>query len=336
MVHALPDDAWVMLDPSIEILADEVGGYRLLCHGYFDGGMAIPPSEGLLDFITALQGKPVQVSALRRTFDDGQLIDEMTASLLERGFLHETSEALPSDQKLAHLRAVARQTLSRMLRPSVAIDLDGELRLEDLCSRLKACEKAPELLMRCARLSEHKTVLGELASLRQAGTLQIYRAVVQTPELKADGELCLSLIRLGAAVHFEGVRWPTPEHTIPGLTEMTRRCVAVHAVMQPDLSLLDSAVRARVIGWAESACISGLCLQLDADALWPAIDTTDDAFICVFKAVRALVFADSLHQVRSTQSPTVRRREAKYSEAVGHIGFHPRAQLRRSLGVLIR
>jgi precorrin-6B methylase 2 len=69
---------------------------------------------------------------------------------------------------------------------------------------------------------------------------------------------------------------------------MTRFCVAVHALMTPDLSILDETARQRALGWAASVVISGLCLQLEPESLWPGFDTDEDDFIGVFEAVQAI------------------------------------------------
>ena len=94
MIHAnrsLSDDAFVMLDPSVEILDAEVHGRGLLSHDHFGFEMAVPPGEGLIDFL----------GALRRGFDDGRLIDQTLSSLRRYGFAHETSQNAPSHDDLA-------------------------------------------------------------------------------------------------------------------------------------------------------------------------------------------------------------------------------------------
>lgn len=287
-MHTLPNDAFVMLDPAVEMLESEIDEHRLLCYSHFEVGMAVPPGEGLLDFVTALMGKPVRIGALREQFDDQQLIDKMLASLSLHGFIYVTSQATPSIEELAHLRNIAEQTRKKTLRRSIVIDLDVPMSIEHLCAHFNTEEIAPEVLLRCARLAEHKVTLAELARLRQDGTVRMHHTVLQTADLTCDSEICQSIIRLGASVNLEGVPWPAPDHPISGLAEMTRNCVAVHALMTPDLSILDETVRGRVIAWAGSVFISGLCLQLEADALWPADNVTEDTFIGVFNAVGAL------------------------------------------------
>jgi SAM-dependent methyltransferase len=301
-MRTLPNDAFVMLDPAVEMLEVEIAEYRLLCHSHIEVGMAVPPGEGLLEFVTALMGKPVSVDALREKFDDQQLLDKMLASLCLHGFIHVTSQAMPSIEELAHLRSIAEQTRKKTLRRSIVIDLDVPMSIEHLCAHLNTGENAPEVLLRCARLAEHKMTLAELARLRQVGTVRMHHTVLQTTDLTCDSEICQSLLRLGASVNLEGVPWPAPDHPISGLAEMTRNCVAVHALMTPDLSILDETVRARVLAWAGSVFISGLCLQLEADALWPAADVTEDTFISVFNAVRAL--EDEFGDVRIVNLPS--------------------------------
>lgn len=288
-MRTLPNDAFVMLDPAVEILEVEIDEYRLLCHTCFEVAMAVPPGEGLLEFVTELMEKPVNAGALREQFDDQHLLDKMLASLCQHGFLHVTSESTPSIEELAHLRNIVEQTREKTLRRSIVIDLDVSMSIEHLCARLDTGDTLPEVLLRCACLAEHKMTLAELARLRQAGTVRMHQTVVQTTDLTCDSELCQSLIRLGATVRLEGVPWPAPNQpVIPGLSEMTRNCVAVHALMTPDLTILDETVRHRVIAWAGSVFISGLCLQLEAEALWGAVDASEDNFLDVFNAVRSI------------------------------------------------
>jgi ubiquinone/menaquinone biosynthesis C-methylase UbiE len=287
-VRLPPEDAFVMLDPTVEILEVEVDEYQLLCHTHFEVSMAVPPGEGLIVFVTALMEGPVRVKDLRAEFDEQELVDKMLASLCLHGFVHVTLEAKPTLEELAHLRELARQTREKTLRRSIVLDLDAPTTIEQLCARLNAEVSAPELLLRCARLAEHKTTLKTLADLRQAGTVRMYRTAVQTTELTSDSDICQSLIRLGGAVYLEGAPWNASNYRISGLQEMTRSCVPVHALMTPDLSILDETVRARVIEWAGSVFVSGLRLQFGADALWPDGDVTGNAFIEVFDAVRAL------------------------------------------------
>lgn len=287
-VRLPPDDAFVMLDPTVEILETEIDEYRFLCHTHFEVSMAVPPGDGLIAFATALMEGPIKVEDLRAEFDDQELLNKMLASLCLRGFMFVTSEAKPSLEELEHLRSVAQQTREKTLRRPIVIDLDAPITIEQLCARLNAEVSAPELLLRCARLAEHKATLKTLASLRQVGTVRMYRTVLQTTELTSDSDICQSLIQLGAAVYLEGVPWNASNERLSGLDEMTRSCVAVHALMTADLSILDESVRERLLKWAGSVFISGLRLHFDPDALWPDGDVSGNAFIEVFDAVRAL------------------------------------------------
>ena len=284
----LPDDAFIMLDPAVEVLETEIAEHRLLAHGYFEVGMVVPPGEGLLAFVTALMHQPINVGILRAQFDDQQMIDKMLGSLRQHGFMHVTSQEKPSIEELAHFRSIAEQTRRQTLRHSIVVDLDVPISIEHLRTRLSAKGSAPEVLLLCARLADHKRILAELARLRQAGMVRMHHTVVQTSDLSGDRELGRSLIRLGASVNIDGVPWPAPDHPISGLDEMTRNCVAVHALMTPDLSILDDTVRRRALAWAGSVFISGLCLRLEAEALWPAGNAEGDDFIGVFNAVRGV------------------------------------------------
>jgi ubiquinone/menaquinone biosynthesis C-methylase UbiE len=299
--QALPNDAFVMLDPAVEILDGEVAGYRLLCHHHFEVGMAMPPGEGLSAIVNALTGKPVSVGVLRESFADRVLLEKMLASLRLRGFLHRTSQAILSVEELTQARSAAEEMLEKRLRRPVVIDLDAPMSMERLRAQLDGGEAGQEVLLRCARLAEHEATLAELARLRGAGTLRLHHTVLQTADPACDRDICRSLIRLGAPVIVEGVRWPAPSEPIPGLAELTRNCVAVHALMTPDLSILDETVRARALAWGGSAFISGLCLRLEADALWPAADATEEAFIAVFDAVREL--EDEFGDIRIVNLP---------------------------------
>lgn len=285
----MPDDAFVLLDPAVEVLDTEIAGHRLLSHGYFEAGMVVPPGEGLLQFVTALSAEPVNLGVLRAKFDDQDIIDKMLASLRQHGFLHVTGPAKPSAGELAELRGLAAQARSEALRHPVVLDLDAQAPIEELRARLGTADgPAPEVQLRCARLGDHAQVLSELARLRQAGTVRMHHTVVRTGELSGDPELCRSLNRLAASVVLEGVPWPAPDHPITGLAEMTRACVAVHASMAPDLSIVEDSVRARALAWAGSVFLSGLCLRLEPEALWPASDADEDDFLAVFEAISAI------------------------------------------------
>lgn len=284
-VLPLPDDAFLMLDPAVEVLDIEIDECRLLCHGVFEVGMAVPPGEGLLEFVHALIGQPVGVGDLRRKFDDRQLIDSMLASLSAHGFVHVTSEARPSGEELARLRTEAAQRRASSLRRSIVVDLDVPETIDHL---LSSGDTAIEVLFRCGRLIEHAGVLATLARARQRGELRTHHATLHTTDARCDRDTCESLVRLGADVTVEAVQWPAPHNPVPGLAEMTRHGVPVHALMTADLSILDEAVRARVCAWAESSFVTGIRLRLDAESLWPSGEVADEAFVEIFEAVSAL------------------------------------------------
>lgn len=284
----LANDAFVMLDPAVELLDVEVGEYQLLGHGYFEVGMAVPPGEGLMDFVLALRQEPILVGRLRESYDDHLLVDKMLAALRLHGFLHETSQKTPSIEELEHLRSLAAQLRKKTLRPTLTMDLDSSVSVEQIRIELKSASIAPVLVLRCSQLSEQKSLFAELARLRQAGMIRIHHIVIQTTHLTCDSATRQSLLRLGAVVVLEGLTWPVSDQRHPGLAEMTRDCVAVHVQMTPDLSILDATVRARALAWAASQFITGLCLRLDAEALWPRQDAGDEEFCAVFNSVRAL------------------------------------------------
>jgi SAM-dependent methyltransferase len=289
-LRTLSDDAFVMLDPAVEVLAAEVGEHRLLCHRHFEVGMAVPPGDGLLDFVSTLRGEPIGVGALREQFDDQELVSEVLANLSLHGFVHVTTPFAPTDDELGHLRDLAAEARLGTVRRSIVVDLDARMSIEDLCACFEGEAVPPEVLLRCTRLADHAMTLAALARLYQSGALPLHQTVVQTADATGDRALCRSLLRLGASVHVEGVTWPAPDRPIPWLAELTQHCVAVHALMAPDLSLLDEEVRGRAVAWARSVFLSGLRLRLDAPALWPEPEpaVTDEAFVAVFDAVEAL------------------------------------------------
>ena len=269
-VQPLPDDALVMLDPAVEILETKVDEFSLLCQSDLALGMAVPPGEGLLDFVRSLMGQPIRVGALREEYDDRKLIDEMLASLLARGFAHVASQG-PS--------------AARTLRRPVMVDLDAIASVEALCALWNAGETAPEVLLHCSRLSDHNALLRELAQRRAARTLRAHHVIVRAPDVRCDGDAREFLVRLGAAVEIDGVEWPAPHGSIPGLAELTRALIATHAIMTPDASILDESVRERCVGWCRSEFVSGLCLRLAPSA------TTEEELAGVLNAVRSLEIA---------------------------------------------
>jgi SAM-dependent methyltransferase len=264
----LPDDASVVLNPAVEILNVEVNEDSFLCHTELNVGMVVPAGEGLLDFVRSLEGTPARVRALREEYDDQDLIEEMLSSLLGRGFAHVVSERGP----------VARTALRR----AVLIDLDVGAPLEEVCAQWRGGETAPEVLLRCVRLSDHTKMLGELADRRAAGTLRAHHVVARSPDVRCGADLIEFLVRLRASIELDGVEWPAAAGSPPGLADLAQACIDTHVVMAPGVSILDDRVRQRCIGWVRSEHVSGLCLRLDPLAF------AEKDFGDVFDAVRAL------------------------------------------------
>lgn len=297
----LANDVFVMLDPGVEMLDVEVAEHRLLCHGHFEVGMAVPPGEGLSAFVTAMADEPISVGTLRAGFDDQHLIDTMLTALRQHGFLHLTSQAAPSAEELAQLRRTAETLRRTTLCHTVALDLDTAS-ADDIRARIEAEATAPELQLRCVRLADHAARLAELARLRHSGELRLHHATIQTADVAQGADLVQSLRRLGAAVIVDGVPWPAPERSIAGLDALTRGGVQVHALMAPDRSLIEASARARAVAWARSVFLSGLCLTLDADALWPSAEATKDDFVDVFEAASSL--EDAMGDLRIVNLPS--------------------------------
>jgi len=298
---ALSNDAFVMLDAAVEVLGCEVAGHRLLCHRDLEVGMAVPPGDGLSDFVTTLADKPVKVGALRETYDDEHLIDTMLAALRQHGFLHLTSEAAPLADELAQLRRMAEELRRPSLCRTLVFNLDGAS-ADEIRADVEAEPSAPELQLRCARLDDHGATVAQLARWRQEDDLRLHNATVQTADLSHGPAVVESLLRLGAAVIVEGVAWPAPEHAIAGVDALARAGVPMHALMAPNRSLIDAATRVRAVAWAKSAFLTGLWLELDADELWPGAGATTDEFLGVFEAVRAL--EEALGDVRIVNLPS--------------------------------
>lgn len=282
----LPDHVPVMLDPSVELLDDELLGYRLLSHGHFNVGMAIPPGEGLLAVVAALRQRPIRIGELRARFDNQQIVSSILDALYKYGFLYAATPSVPSQAELDRMRGRAALLRGSHLRPAFDFGLDEPDLIETVGALLAAADRPPDLVLRGANLDDHAGVLGKLARLRLTSIDQFHSVVVHCQTLSGDPELCRSLNQLGASVALEGVPWPGAGTPIPGIEAMTRRCVAVDAVMTPDLTILDSEARQRAVDWAASVCLTGLQLKLDPDRLWPHGDVRDDAFTAVFEAVQ--------------------------------------------------
>ncbi|WP_250532345.1 methyltransferase domain-containing protein [Caballeronia sp. ATUFL_F1_KS39] len=296
----LGDDQFVMLDPAVEMLDDEIAEHRFLCHGYVEVGMAVPPGEGLADFVARLARQPVRVGELRDGFDDRHLVETMLAALQEHGFLHVIAPQAPWAERLAQLRRAAAARRWSGLCHTVEFRLD-RASVDIISARIEAEPTAPLLHLRCTRPGDHAPTLAALADLRQAGRLRVHHAVVQVAEPACDAEVIQSLRRLGAGMIVD-VPWPAPERPISGLDALTRACVPVHARMTPDRTFLDAATRERAVAWAESAFLCGLCLTLEADVVWPGRDPCPADFVSVFEAVRAM--DDALGDVSVVNLPS--------------------------------
>ncbi|MEG3164346.1 class I SAM-dependent methyltransferase [Sphingomonas sp. PB2P19] len=275
---ALPDGAFVMLDPAVERLDAEIAGFRFLAHGHFDTGMAIPPGDGLLDVIADMTGAPVEMRALRRGYSDRRLIDAMVATLHAAGFVHVTSPKAPSDAVLAALRTSAAQRRNAMLRPVVTLDLGDGMTADQVCRAVTDAGRAPDLILRGAALAQHAPLIEALAHARAVGDIRIHRIEIRTDNAVCDAPLCRTLRRIGAAVVIEGVAWPAPQGPVPGVAALTRHGVAVQAQMTADRSICDPQVRARAIAWVTSAYVAGLRLRIDANAIPSAPDECDALF----------------------------------------------------------
>ena len=225
----------------------------------------------------------------------------MLATLRQHGFLHLTSQAALSADELAQLRRVADDFRRTTLCRTVAVNLETAS-VDSLRARIDVEATAPELQLRCARLADHTATLTELARLRQAGTLRLHHATIQTGDLAGVADVVQSVRRLGAAVIVNGVPWPAPDGPITGLDVLTRAGVPVLALMVPGPWFLEPAARARALAWAGSVFLTGLCLDLDADALWSATQPTEDDFVAVFEAARAL--EDDIGDLRIVNLPS--------------------------------
>lgn len=267
----LSDDTFVMLDPAVEILGTEVDGCSLLCQTDLGVGMVVPPGEGLLDFVRSLTGKLVRIGVLREEYDDRKLIDEMLGSLISHGFAHLTPPESP--------------LVARPLRRAVVIDLDAIASIEELGALWSAGETAPEVLLRCSHLSNHTATLGELAHRRAAGTFRAHHVVVRVNDARCGLDARDFLVRLGAAVEIDGVEWPAPDGSVPGLAELARARIATHVIMAPGASILDENSRERCLAWFRSESVSGLCLRLAPATI------KEEEFAGVLNAVRALEIA---------------------------------------------
>lgn len=285
---ALPDDAFVMLDPAVEIFDSEITGDRFLFHDHFEFGIAVPPDDSAIASLVALAKEPVRVGTLRAGSRNRLLLDKMLTSLRSHGILYLVSRTTPSSKELSRLRHVAAEMRGQLLRRDVKIDLDAPMPLERICAAIAAGETPAVVSLRCAGLVEHRETLVTLGRLRKDGKVRMHHTIIQTADATSDRDLSRALVELGAAIVLEGVEWPAPDRVLSGVAELTSSCVPVHVLMTPEVSILSETARGRVVEWAGSVFLSGLCLVLDARRLWPAANATDDDLTAVLNAVRAL------------------------------------------------
>lgn len=283
----LDDDVYVQLDPAVEMLDEEVAEHRLLCHTHFGVGMAVPPGEGLSEFVLELAREPVRVGTVRRGFDDQHLVETMLTTLQQYGFLHVTSAAQPGAEALAHLRAQTAKERRTKLCHALELSLETSS-ANEIRSRVQAEAVAPELRLHGERLIDHEAVLAELAQMRQAGQLQLHRTLVRAADLTGTAGLVPALRGLCAEVVVDDIPWPAPLRAIAGLDVLVQAGVPAHAHMKPDISLLDPAICERARTWAASVFLTGLSVVLDAETLWPATSPGTADFLAAFEAVRAL------------------------------------------------
>jgi SAM-dependent methyltransferase len=262
----LSDDSVVRLDPAVEFLDVEVDECALLCQTDRCAGMVVPPGEGLVDFVRSLSVQPLRVGDLRQQYEDAGLVDEILSSLLAHGF----AQSVPPETSL--LRAV-RRTLS--------IDLDAGISNEALFTRWIA-GNTPDVLLQCLRLDDHSRIFAELARCRSTATLCAHHVIVRTSDARSNQDLLASLLRLGAAVEIDGLRWPVPGTPVPGLRELVSARIPTHILMSPDSSILNESVRRHCVEWLQNECVSGLCLRLDPSAI------RQEEFSTLFTAVQEL------------------------------------------------
>lgn len=277
---------WVLLDPSVELLAGEHSGSRILCHRELEMGLSVPPGEGLVEFITSLIGAGISEASLRDGFDDRALVEELLSSLRRHGFLL-VAQSLPSGEELASLRLAARRRRIDAARPALVFDLDKEAPLEVIRDQLPDRRAPADLLLWCVKLADHGAAFARLAELRNQGLLQLHHTVVRTRDVVCDIGTRRALLQLSASIVLEGVAWPQPDRDIAGLAEMTRDHIPVHAQMRPGKSFLLDSDRARAASWARSAYLSGLRLLLDPGELWSQHDAGEDDFAQLFDLVHA-------------------------------------------------
>lgn len=279
---------FVMLDPAVELLAYDHEGSRLLCHHELEMGLSLPAGEGLVELVTSLMCDGAKAAALRAAFDDAELVDELLSSLRRHGFLLVASQPSPDADRLERLRLQARRLRGDASRPVLEADLDEKASLEHIEAFVRNLREPADLQLRCARLADHTVAFERLAELRRQGRLRVHGTMVRTLGLECSPVARRALLRLGGSVFVEGDAWPPPNRDIPGLDQLIRGLIPVHALMSPGAALFRDDERAGAGAWAASVCLSGLQLLADPEELWPDGDAGDDEFIQLFESVHAL------------------------------------------------
>lgn len=281
------DELFVMLDPAVELLPGTFDEHHLLCHGHLGVGMAIPPGEGLLDFIQALGKGPIRIGALRRGYDDQQLVDVMLCTLSRHGFLHFSGAMMPDVDALSDLRAAAQDVRAQSLSHSLHFQLEVAT-AEAILERVAIESVPPELHLHGGTPGSHAVLLRHLAVSREKGRLKVHRVFIHFAELNGVGDVISSLRLLGAEVVIAGVAWPAPSATVPGLQVLVSGCIPVYAAMSPDRSLLNDDVCRRAVEWGIAVSITGLALTLEPERIWPGANPGPSEFITAFEAIRRM------------------------------------------------
>ena len=278
------DSGGVLLDPAVELLDSVVAGYRLMVHDELETALAIPPGEGLLDLVADLAAGPVARATLYARYADPALVDRVVDGLIDAGFAV-AGDAPSSSRAWREKRRVARARHDAARRRLVTIDLDAA-GADQAIDALSGEPIAPELVLRCARLADHADRIARLAARRRAGQVRLYDSTIRTRDLKDAASSSHAILALGAAVVVEDVAWPAPAAAIPGLADLTGRCIAVHLAMAPGSDPRETMDRAG--SWASAAGISGLRLRLDPATFWPSGGASDADFAALFADLEAL------------------------------------------------
>ena len=255
-----------MLDPAVEILAEEVDEHVLLCHtGLEPHGCTA--GEGLVNVVESLIGKPVRVGDLRAEYDDTDLLDEILTSLAFRGFARVTPER--------------QLTESAALRRAIIIDLDS---VTDVMAVWRRGGTTPEVLLRCARCRITRRGCAISPSLAGTGRSRPSR---RRPDegrpLRRRHARESSPPRRGRRNRRRGVAGP--EAPIDGLAELVRGLIATHVVMSPGASLLEASARERCVEWIRRNFVTGLCIRLAEMHPAPRRSSTPSASLKIASAM---------------------------------------------------